>query len=73
MSQILSNPQTIVTDFLPVEFRIIFFSLEREREREHLKKTPAEYGAWGQAPSQDPEIMTWAEIKSQMLRNACEA
>ena len=56
--------------------KIYLFILEREstsgrgkREGQNLKQTPhqAWYKAWLGAWSQDPEIMTWAKIKSQML------
>ena len=39
---------------------------ERERER-ILGRLHAQWGAQHRAWSQDPEITTWAEIKSQML------
>ena len=31
------------------------------------RRLPAEHRAWNRAQSHDPEIMTWAEIKSWML------
>ena len=40
---------------------------QREREGENLKQAPAEHGAPHRARSQDPEILTWAEIRSQTL------
>ena len=39
----------------------------RGRRRERIFRLPAECGAWHRARSHDPEIMTWAEIKSWML------
>ena len=42
-----------------------------EVERENMKEAPrpvwTQSGAW----SDDPEIMTWAEIKSQILNQLC--
>ena len=47
------------------------FILERgaggEGERENLKQIPTEHRAHQGAWFQDPEIMTWANIKSQTL------
>ena len=40
---------------------------EEERERESQADSPAEYRAWLRAQSYDPEIMTWAKSKIQML------
>ena len=40
---------------------------ERKRERESQADSPAEYRAWLRAQSYDPEIMTWAKSKIQML------
>lgn len=40
----------------------------RGRERERTSsRLPAECGAWPRAQSQDPKVMTWAEIGSCML------
>ena len=38
-----------------------------EGERESLEKLPTEHRVQRGAQSQDPEIMTWAEIKCQLL------
>ena len=41
---------------------------QRKRERERLSSwLPTEHRVGGRAASQDPEIMTWAKIKSQSL------
>ena len=56
-------------------FKKDLFILEREREQERAgrgaerisSRLPIEYGAWCGAQSQDPEIMTWAKIKSQLI------
>ena len=43
---------------------------QRERERKKSSsRLPTECGAWCGALSQDPEIMTWAEIKSWPLNH----
>ena len=42
-------------------------SVQGEDQGEREKQTPTKQGAWGRAWSHDPEIMTWADIKSQML------
>ena len=56
--------------------KIYLFIWEREREwarggqreRERISnRFPTECGAWPNAWSYNPEIMTWAEMKSQML------
>ena len=40
---------------------------QQERERQNPKQIRAERGAQCKAQSNDPDIMTWAEIKSRMV------
>lgn len=67
----------VYTSFLTQDF--IFFFWEREREcmhmqvgaaadGENLKQTSPEHRGWQAAQSDNAEIMTWAETKSQMLK-----
>ena len=63
--------------FMPVNFfKALFFLFIWEREqargrtdgdRETWSRLPTEHRAQHGTQSQDPEIMTWAEIKSQLL------
>ena len=52
-------------------FNFFIGSRGRRKGRENLKQAHAQHGAWHGAQhgarSHDPEIMTWAEIKSRML------
>ena len=46
----------------------IYLGGQRERERETLSsRLPAEFGVWPRDQPHDPEITTWADIKSWML------
>ena len=61
--------------FIFLKKYIFFLFIERKREKERVQRqrerdrTPGrcytEYSAWHRAWSHDPEIMTWAKIKSQ--------
>ena len=42
---------------------------QMENERENLKVIPHDHRAWLGTQSQDAEIMTWAETKSQTLNH----